>query len=521
MRIYFKVHYQKQLTNNIMVKLTQQELNKTLWDAANSSRGNISATIYMDFSLAMLFYKYISTKSEQTLIKLKERFGDDQKRIEEKMKLDRFYVPHQHTFNEVYKKIEEDNVGTLVNKALQKIEEINDEKLKGIFDYVDFNDNKLGKSNEEKNRMIRNLLNDFNQINLSETDGDILGNAYMYLISKFGEGAGAKAGEFFTEKQVAKLLAKLAEPKPGDKICDPACGSAGLLLLAGEEVEKQNSKDYALFGQEITGTTYNLARMNVFLHNKDSARIEWGDTLNNPLLLDTNGNLMKFDIIVANPPFSLKKWGAENAENDKYNRFWRGTPPKDKGDYAFISHMIETVKKKTGRAAVIVPHGVLFRGGAEGKIRKQLLEENIIDTVIGLPAGLFSTTGIPVAILIIDKSRELGGKNENKKDILFIEASKEFKKAKAQNFLEDEHIDKIFKTFKDRKEIEKFSHIANFEEIKENDFNLNITRYVDTFEEEEPVDMEVNLKELEKLNSEIKKLEKKMDEYLKGLGIKK
>lgn len=500
--------------------LTQQDLNKTLWDAANSSRGTISAAIYMDFSLAMLFYKYLSTKSEINLEKYKKRFGSDAKRVEEKMKLDRFYIPHEYTFSEIYKKIEEDNIGTLINKALQKIEEINTEKLKGIFDYVDFNDKKLGNTNDEKNKMVRNLLNDFNKIDLSEAKGDILGKAYMYLIKKFGEGAGAKAGEFFTEEQVAKLLAMLADPKSGDKICDPACGSAGLLLLAGEEVEKHGSKDYALFGQEQTGTTYNLARMNAFLHEKDSARIEWGDTLNNPLLVE-NGQLMKFDIVVANPPFSLKKWGADNTETDKYNRFWRGIPPKDKGDYAFISHMIESAKKKTGRVAVIVPHGVLFRGGAEGKIRQQLLEENIIDTVIGLPAGLFSTTGIPVAILIIDRSREQGGANENKKDVLFIEASKEFKKGKAQNSLEDEHIEKIFSTFKERKEIEKFSHIADFAEIKENDFNLNITRYVDTFEEEELVDMEANLKELAELNPEIEKLEKKMDEYLRELGIKK
>ncbi len=500
--------------------ITQDELNKTLWDAANSSRGTVNASIYMDYSLAMLFYKYLSDKSNMRMEKYKERFGEDEERIKEKMKLDRFYIPKKYTFDAIYKQIEKDNIGNTINKALQKIEEINQEKLEGIFDYADFNDNKLGKTNDNKNKMIRDLLRDFSKIDLSNVDDDILGNSYMYLVSKFGEGAGAKAGEFFTERQVAKLLAMLAEPKPGDKIVDPACGSAGLLLLAGEEVEKQGSKDYALYGQESVGSTYNLARMNVFLHKRDSARIEWGDTLNNPLLKDGDG-LMKFDVVVANPPFSLKKWGAERAEDDEFKRFWRGVPPKDKGDYAFVSHMIETAKTKSGRVAVIVPHGVLFRGGAEGKIRKQLLEENIIDTVIGLPAGLFSTTGIPVAILIIDRSREEGGKNENKKDVLFIEASKEFKKAKAQNFLEDKHIDKIFKTYKNRKEVEKFAHIADFAEIEENDFNLNITRYVDTFEEEEPVDIEANLKELEKLNPEIEELERKMKKHLKKLGITK
>lgn len=497
--------------------ITQEELNKTLWAAADSGRGVVTAGTYMDYSLAMLFYKYLSEKSKARLEHHTKRFGTDTKRIEEKMKLERFYVPQKHTFDDVYKKKEQDDIGSTINKALKNIEERNADKLHGIFDYVDFNDPKLG-SPEQRDKMIRNLLDDFNGIDLSNVSDDILGNSYMYLIAKFGEGAGAKAGEFFTERQVAKLLAMLAEPKPGNTICDPACGSAGLLLLAGEEVERQGSKNYALFGQESIGSTYNLARMNVFLHDKDSARLEWGDTLNSPMLIE-DGKLMKFDRVVGNPPFSLKKWGADNAENDKYNRFWRGVPPKDKGDYAFISHMIETTKPKTGRIAVIVPHGVLFRGGAEGKIRRQLIEENIIDAVIGLPAGLFSTTGIPVAMLIIDRSREQGGANEKRKDILFIEASKDFKKAKAQNILEDKHVDKIYKAYKKRKNIKKFAHVAKIKEIEENDYNLNITRYVDTFIEEEPVDIQANIKELAKLEPELKKLEKKMQGYLKDLGV--
>jgi type I restriction enzyme M protein len=341
----------------------------------------------------------------------------------------------------------------------------------------------------------------------------------MYMIERFGADAGKKAGEFFTVRNVAHLAAKLAEPKAGSRICDPCMGSGGLLLLAGEEVEKLGSKNYALYGQESTGSTYQLARMNMFLHGKDSARLEWGDTLNNPLLVE-NDKLMKFDTIVANPPFSLKKWGAENAGADKYNRFWRGVPPKDKGDFAFITHMIETAKPKTGRVAVIVPHGVLFRGGAEGKIREQLLKENVIDAVIGLPAGLFQTTGIPVAILILDRSREQGGENEKTKDVFFIEASKEFKAQKAQNILTDENIEKIYTTYKKRKDVEKFARKVSVKEIEENDFNLNITRYVDTFVEEEPVDIKANLKELANLEPELAKLEKQMVEHLKELGIK-
>ncbi len=499
--------------------ITQEELNKILWAAADSSRSAIGADIYKDYALAMLFYKYLSDKTIEKLEGYRERFKGDDERVEEKMKLERFYIPTKYLFSEVYKQKEQDNIGSTINKALQSIEENNKEKLEGIFNDADFNNAKLG-NNEQKNKMIRNLLDDFNKIDLREVNEDILGNAYMYLIGKFGADAGKKAGEFFTERQVAKLVAKLAQPKPGHRIYDPACGSAGLLLLAGEEVEKQGSNDFALYGQESTGSTYNLARMNAFLHAKDSAHFAWGDTLNEPAFIE-NGTIAKFDTIVANPPFSLKKWGAENAENDKYDRFWRGVPPKDKGDYAFISHMVESAKKKGGRVAVIVPHGVLFRGGAEGKIRQKLLEENLIDAVIGLPAGLFQTTGIPVAVLVIDRSREKGGKNEDKKDILFIEASKEYKPGKAKNTLEDEHIEKIYKTYTERKDVEKFAHVADFGEVKENDFNLNITRYVDTFEEEEPVDIEANLKELEELNPKLAELEKKMDGYLKMLGIKK
>ena len=500
--------------------ITQQELNTKLWDAANSSRGTVAAGVYMDYSLSMLFYKYLSDKSKKRLSEYKERFGDDTDRIQQKMKLDRFYVEEKHLFDQIYTDKEKDDIGTRINKALQSIEDDNKEKLDGIFDYADFNDSKLGKP-EQKNKMIRDILNDFHDIDFTDVTEDILGSSYMFLISKFGEGAGSKAGEFFSPSQLARLLALLAQPKPGDKICDPAYGSAGLLLMAGAEVEKNhNSKDYALYGQESIGTTYNLARMNAFLHQKDSTRFEWGDTLNNPLLIE-KGSLVKFDVVVANPPFSLKKWGADNAESDRYNRFWRGVPPKDKGDFAFITHMIETAKKKSGRVAVIVPHGVLFRGGAEGKIRKQLIDENIIDAVIGLPANLFQTTGIPVAILIIDRSREMGGENQDKKDILFIEASKAFKKEKAQNIMRDEDVDLIYTTYTDRKDVEKFSRMVELDEVIENDYNLNITRYVDTFIEEEPVDIQANLKELAELEPELQKLEKQMVEYLKVLGIKK
>lgn len=500
-----------------MAKITQDDLNKLLWAAADSARGVVDAGVFKDYVLALLFYKYMSDMHRVERAKLVERYGDDRERIEMRLKNARFVMPTGASFYDVYAQQSADNIGEILNVALQQIEDANDEKLHDIFT-VDFNSQAILGPTAQRNKMIRDLLNDFYRADLSDVDDDILGNAYMYMIERFGTEAGKKAGEFFSPRSLCKLVARLAEPKPGDRICDPACGSGGLLLLAGAEVEKAGSKDYALYGQEKTGATYNLARMNMFLHGLDSARIEWGDTLNNPLLRDGNG-LMKFDVVVANPPFSLDKWGDKSLENDKYNRFWRGMPPASKGDYAFISHMVETAKAKEGRVAVIVPHGVLFRGSSEGRIRKAFLEENILDAVIGLPSGLFQTTGIPVAILIFDRSREPGGKNENRKDVLFIDASREFITDKKQNTLSDENIEKIVDTYKKRGEIEKYSHVATFDEIVENDFNLNIPRYVDTFEEEAPVDIPATRKRIAELTAELTKITAEMEKYLKELGL--
>ncbi len=499
-----------------MPALTQDELNKLLWSAADSARGIVDGGVFKDYILAFLFYKYISDIKKAEIEKLKARYGDDKDRIALKLKNARFILPDGTSFYDIYEHQNADNVGETLNIALRKIEEANDE-LRDIFT-VDFNNQSILGQTTQRNKMIRDMLNDFNKVDLSQVDGDLLGNAYMYLIERFGSDAGKKAGEFYTPKAVASLLARLAMPKAGDRICDPTCGSGGLLLLAGEEVEKRGSRDYSLYGQEKTGATYNLARMNMFLHHKDSARLEWGDTLNNPLLKDGD-KLMQFDVIVANPPFSLDKWGEKHLENDVYGRFERGMPPASKGDYAFISHMIATAKEKSGRVAVIVPHGVLFRGAAEGRIRKALVQENLLDAVIGLPAGLFQTTGIPVAILIFDKSREAGGANENRKDVLFIDASKEFVAGKNQNTLSAEQSDKIFNTYKDRAEIEKYSHLATPEEIEENDCNLNIPRYVDTFEEEAEVDLSAVKSDIAKLESELSDVQKQMSAYLKELGL--
>lgn len=498
-------------------KYSQEFLNQTLWDAADSSRANVDGSVYKDYVLLFLFYKYISDLHQHEVEKLTARYGKDKGRIAMRLKNFRFVLPEGTSFTAVYKQKSADNVGELINIALHAIEDANGDRLEGLVS-IDFNSDAVLGRTEQRNKMLRNLMDDFAKIDLTLAGDDVIGNAYMYMIERFGSDAGKKAGEFFTPHSIATLVAKLAAPQPGWRICDPACGSGGLLLLAGAEIEAQGSRDYALYGQESIGSTYNLARMNMFLHGKDSARLEWGDTLNNPLLKEGD-SLMKFDLVLANPPFSLKKWMGDNIENDPYNRFHRGMPPKTKGDYAFISHMVETAKAKEGKVVVIVPHGVLFRGAAEGRIRQSLLAENLVDTVIGLPSNLFHTAAIPVAILILDRSRETGGKNEKRKDVFFVEASRLFRSAKAQNLLDDEHIQKILEVVEKRKDVEKLCRVVQPKEIKENDYNLNITRYVDTFEEEEEVDIQANLKEMADIDAELKGLEKEMAGHLKALGL--
>lgn len=501
-----------------MANITQDELNRTLWAAADSSRGVVDSSIFKDYILAFLFFKYLSDQYDKEKNALMERFRDNPERLASKLNLARFKIPDGATFNDIYAQQAADNIGVLINKALHAIEDANGECLRDIFSSVDFNSQSVLGDTDQRNRMLRNIIGDFAKINLQEVEEDILGNAYMYLIERFGSNAGKKAGEFFTPHTVSRLLAKLAAPKPGDRICDPTCGSGSLLLLTAREITGERSHDYALYGQEKTGTTYQMARMNMFLHGEDSARIEWGDTLNDPKLIEDD-HLMKFDVVVANPPFSLDKWAGDKLEQDPHNRFYRGMPPKSKGDYAFISHMLETAKAKSGRVAVIVPHGVLFRGASEGKIREAIIRENLLDAVIGLPANLFQTTGIPVAMLVFDRSREAGGANAQRQDVLFIDASHDFVANKAQNNLSDEIIDKIVTTYRERKSVDKYAHLATLDEIVENDFNLNIPRYVDTFEAETEIDIQAVNAELQQVTAELQQTENKMIKYLNELGL--
>jgi type I restriction enzyme M protein len=484
-------------------RVSQQEINDVLWRACDTFRGALDAERYKDYLLPMLFLKYVSDAWIEHRTDYEARYRGDLVRIERALKRERFVVPPESEFSYLYARRNESNVGELINIAFSALEDANRAKLENVFRNVDYNSEaQLGEA-RDRNRRLKSLLEEFNKNTLDLRpsvigDRDIIGDAYEYLIGEFASGAGKKGGEFYTPRQVARLLARLVKPKPGDRIADPACGSGSLLIRVAREV---GSDDFALFGQEVNGGTWALCKMNMFLHGIDGARIEWGNTLTSPKLTERdqrNGRdqLLKFDVVVANPPFSLDKWGAEEAPADPWRRFHRGTPPKSKADWAFISHMVETAVEDGGRVGVIVPHGVLFRGGAEGKIRQRMLEEGILEGVIGLPANLFFGTGIPAAILLFRKGRTVN-------DVLFADASRDYEAGKKQNRLREKDIVRIVSTVDAREAIDRYARVASFEEIRENEFNLNISRYVDTYEQEEEVDLAQVQQEIEEIEGEL------------------
>ncbi|WP_444907947.1 type I restriction-modification system subunit M [Microbulbifer sp. SSSA008] len=507
-------------SNSAAEQISQDSINKALWSACDTFRGTISADTYKDFILTMLFLKYISDVWQDHYEEYVETYGDEPELIEEMMKSERFVLPQSASFYTLYEHRHEPGNGERIDQALHAIEEANGTKLKdagkSVFQDISFNTDKLGEE-KQKNTILRHLLEDFakTELNLRPSrvgNLDVIGNGYEYLIKNFAASGGQKAGEFYTPPEVSELIAELLDPRPGDRICDPTCGSASLLMKCGRKVrEHHNSKQYELYGQEAIGSTWSLAKMNMFLHGEDNHKIEWGDTIRNPKLLDKNGNLDLFDIVTANPPFSLDKWGHDEAGNDPFGRFHRGVPPKTKGDYAFILHMIETLNPKSGRMGVVVPHGVLFRGAAEGKIRKQLIEENLLDAVIGLPEKLFYGTGIPAAILIFARDKQ-------DDSVMFIDASREFKAGKNQNLLTQDNIDKVVATYRQGADLDKYAYVASHKEIQGNDYNLNIPRYVDTFEEEEEIDLLAVRAERQQLKAQLSELEEEMEQYLQELG---
>lgn len=498
-------------------RITQDTINKAAWSACDTFRGTVDASIYKDYVLTMLFLKYISDVWKDHYAAYREKHGDHPELIEAMMAQEQFVLPRDKDFDALYRDRHKPGNGERIDKALHAIEESNGDKLRDVFQDISFNANRLG-DEEQKNDILRLLLEDFAKPELDMRPSrvgnlDIIGGAYEFLISKFAASAGKKAGEFYTPAEVSALMARLVGPQEGDDICDPTCGSGSLLLKCAREVRQSadGKAHYALFGQEAIGSTWALAKMNMFLHGEVNHRIEWGDTIGNPKLRTSDDMLRHFDVVVANPPFSLDKWGAEKAEKDPFGRFRRGMPPKTKGDYAFILHMIETLKPKTGRMAVVVPHGVLFRGSSEGRIRQKLVEENLLDAVIGLPEKLFFGTAIPAAILVFRKRK-------TDRNVLFIDASQDYIEGANQNRLGEEQIERIVAACDDRAGIEKYAYLASQEEIAANDFNLNISRYVETFEQEADIDIMAVLAERRALNAEMSELEVMMAGFLKDLG---
>ncbi|MFN6944435.1 MAG: type I restriction-modification system subunit M [Cytophagaceae bacterium] len=504
--------------------MNQSEINNIVWKACDTFRGVIDPSQYKDYILTMLFVKYVSDVWNDKRRIYAEKYNNDAVRIDRALRNERFHVPENCTFDYLFEKRNESNLGELINIALEHLEDANRSKLERVFRNIDFNSEANLGQTKDRNRRLKNLLVDFSHLDLqpSHLEGnDIIGDAYEYLIERFASDAGKKAGEFYTPAGVSTLLAKLVDPQPGNRICDPSCGSGSLLIKTAKEV---GSNNFSVYGQEINGSTWALARMNMFLHEMDNASIEWGDTLNNPKLLEGD-SLMKFHVVVANPPFSLDKWGAENAIADQFNRFHRGVPPKSKGDYAFITHMIETSYEDVGKVGVILPHGALFRGSSEGKIRQQLIDENLLEAVIGLPSNLFFGTGIPACIMIFNRAK---GTN---KDVLFIDSNKGYESGKNQNRLRETDIEKIVSTYKAFRNAQplttdegfvledKYAYRATLKEIKDNEYNLNIPRYVDTFVEEEPVDIAATQQNILKLKGELAEVEKQMEDYLKELGF--
>ena len=519
-------------------KTTRKDIENALMRGADTLRDTIDAANYKDYVLPIMFIKYLSDSYREEVEKLMLEYEGI--RLERQKRYLPFTVAEDSSFQSLYDQRYSDNIGQLINVAMRQIENDNHHQLAGVLSAVDYNSETALGTREHKNAILRDLLEDFVSLDLrpsmievkeGQVPADVIGDAYEYMIGQFASMAGKKAGSFYTPAAVSEIMARIVDVKPGERVYDPTCGSGSLLIKAAK---KENAKDVSIFGQEVNGSSVSMAKMNMYIHQIQDAKIAWGDTLANPIFQDSDGNLLLFDAIVANMPFSKDKWasgfnpGGEasgkgkkefkmEASLDKYHRFDWGVPPASKGDWAFITHMVETCLAGEGRVVVVVPHGVLFRGSSEGKIREAMIRENLLDAVIGLPENLFPPTSIPVAILVFDRSREIGGKNAKRKDVLFIDASREFVQGKKQNSLSEENISKIVNAYKKRKNVDKYAHVASFDEIAGNEFNLNIPRYVDTFEEEAPIDVDAVQKDIDRLEKELAEVRKQMAQKLKEI----
>lgn len=517
------------MTTSEKQRQQQAELHKKLWAMANDLRGQMDASEFKDYILGLIFYRYLSEKVEDranTLLKEDDiSFAEAWESEEYREDLAEYLIEElgyvvepQYLFSHFLAEIEKGTNGEFDVEMLQNgVKAIESSTLgtdsqddfQNLFDDMDLTSSRLGRTVKDRSSLISKVIVNIAEIPFDQDDSeiDILGDAYEYMISQFAANAGKKAGEFYTPQQVSKILAKIVTAGKSEirDVYDGACGSGSLLLRVGKE-----AKVHKYYGQEKVSTTYNLARMNMLLHDIPYQRfdIRNADTLEEPQHLD-----MRFEAVVANPPYSAK-WSADEQfkEDERFSAYAK-LAPKSKADFAFIQHFIHQLDDN-GTMAVVLPHGVLFRGAAEEAIRKYLIEEkNYLDAVIGLPANIFYGTSIPTCILVFKKCRK------DDDNVLFIDASNEFEKVKNQNNLSDEHVEKIVSTFLRRETIEKYSYAATLDDIKENDYNLNIPRYVNTFEEEEPIDLEAVAQRLNEINDEIGEVDAELDKYFKELGV--
>ncbi|MBN1039290.1 type I restriction-modification system subunit M [Clostridium botulinum] len=504
----------------------QANLHTRLWAIANDLRGNMEANEFKNYILGLIFYRYLSEKVEnraKNLLKedntsYEEAWKDDEYREalqEELVNEIGYFIEPKDLFSKLLKEIEEGNFDIeMLQGAINDITEStigheSQDDFDHLFDDMDLASTRLGRDVKSRSKLIAKVMGNISEIDFAHEDSeiDVLGDAYEYLISQFAANAGKKAGEFYTPQQVSKILAKIVTlgKKNLKNVYDPTCGSGSLLLRVSKEANVRK-----FYGQELTSTTYNLARMNMLLHDVSYQNF---DIRNDDTLEDPKHTDLRFEAVVANPPYSAN-WSADPKflDDERFSAYGK-LAPKSKADFAFIQHMIYQLDDK-GTMAVVLPHGVLFRGAAEGTIRQYLIKEkNYLDAVIGLPANIFFGTSIPTVILVFKKCRE------NSDNVLFIDASNEFEKGKNQNMLTDEHVDKIIDTYVKRETIDKYSYVAQMKEIEENDYNLNIPRYVDTFEEEEPIDIEATKLKIEKIDEEIADIDKELDVFLKELGM--
>ena len=516
-----------------MTEEQKQKLERQLWNIANELRGKMDADEFRDYILGFVFYKYLSEKQHIYANKLLEteaikdyrdvKEDDDIEAIREEslIKLGYFLHPDE-LFSAISAKGNADteeksnfileDLQTILNSVEQStMGTESEDDFNKLFEDLDLASTKLGRTPGARNSLIAKVLAHLDKIDfkLEDADSDILGDAYEYLIGQFASGAGKKAGEFYTPQQVSKILAKFVTlgKKRVKSAYDPTCGSGSLLLRIAKEAEVGE-----FFGQELNRTTYNLARMNMILHGVHFSRfdIKQEDTLEHP-----QHSGLWFEAVVANPPFSAKWKGKDNPLNETDDRFsqYGRLAPGAKADFAFVQHMIYQMAENAAMA-VVLPHGVLFRGAAEEQIRKHIIKElNYLDAVIGLPPNLFYGTSIPTCILVIKKCRA------NDDNILFIDASRHFEKVGNQNVLTNAHVDKIIEAYRMREDIEKYVHVASLDEVAENDYNLNIPRYVDTFEEEDPVDIAAVAKDLKVLETDMQETDKTIAGFCRELGI--